>query len=315
MLASTLAMGHAFADEPAGADTVAVQKDPVKGKVGDQVKGADAKDEKGPYAEALFKLIENSQNAIHDAMAPVETELANTVEQASKSLLADQDIYKALLKMAIYRDKLNDEEANPERASRAAMGSLQSLLRQAPGVMNNEALINRAKLIAQVATYYGKHDPSMCRYLPQDYSTLLVVDAPWLTDVDEDLVTQAIVDETKAVKTILVGVPPLVINDVDVQKVFSKFAGEWLGSLDQENVRKVAEARAQGNYCPLWATMLTDISRMSEPYPSSIQKILLPMLTMPTRGWLDVGLWAYRPGGGPAADGADVVNEEQDAGN
>lgn len=298
LLAGTLVMGHAFADQPAVADAGVVQKDPAKGK------DTDIPDESGPYAEALFKLIEKTQAAIHEAMAPVETELANTVEQAGKSLLAEQDIYKALLRMAIYRDKLNGEDSNPERASRAAMGSLQSLLRQAPGVMDNEALINRAKLIAQVATYYGKHDPSMCRYLPQDYSTLLVIDAPWLTDVDEDLVTQAIADETKAVKTILSGVPPLVINDVDVQKVFSKFAGEWLGSLDQDSVRRVAEARSQGNYCPLWATMLTDISRMSEPYPSSIQKILLPMLTMPTRGWLDVGLWAYRPGGAPSPDSA-----------
>lgn len=312
LLAGTLAMGHAFADQPAVADAGAVQKEPAKGQEG---KGADPQDEKGPYAEALFKLIENTQSAIHEAMAPVETELANTVEQASKKLLAEQDIYKALLRMAIYRDKLNEEDSNPERASRAAMGSLQSLLRQAPGVMDNEALINRAKLIAQVATYYGKHDPSMCRYLPQDYSTLLVIDAPWLTDVDEDLVTQAIADETKAVKTILSGVPPLVINDVDVQKVFSKFAGEWLGSLDQDSVRKVAEARAQGNYCPLWATMLTDISRMSEPYPSSIQKILLPMLTMPTRGWLDVGLWAYRPGGAPSPDAADSASDESSDGN
>jgi hypothetical protein len=258
----------------------------------------------------MFKLIEQTLSSIHEAMSPVETDLATAVEQASKSLLADKDIYKSLLGMAMYRDKLNGDSPNPERASRAAMGSLQSLLRQAPGVMDNAALINRAKLIAQVAKYYGKHDPSLCRYLPQDYSTLLVVDAPWLTDVDEDLVTVAITDETKAVKTILSGVPPLVINDSDVQSVFSKFAGEWLGSLDEDTVRKVAEARAQGNYCTLWTEMLTDISKMSDAYPGSTQKILLPMLTMPTRGWLDVGLWSYRPGGS-----APEKNEEPDAGD
>lgn len=308
ILASTLATSQAFAATPEAPAAVS-QKASAAG-----VKNPAATlDEEGKaiYAEALFKLIEQTQAAIHEAMSPVETELANTVEKASKSLLADQDVYKALLGMAIYRDKLNEHDSNPERASRAAMGSLQSMLRQTPGVMNDEALINRAKLIAQVAQYYGKHDPSLCRYLPQDYSTLLVVDAPWLVDVEEDLVAQAISDETKAVKTILSGVPPLVINDVDVQKVFSKFAGEWLGSLDEGTVREVAESRAQGNYCPLWSAMLTDISKMSEAYPSSVQKILLPMLTLPSRGWLDVGLWSYRPGGSPSDDGATDQADDQ----
>jgi hypothetical protein len=301
LIACTLGTGQAFAAEPV-ATAAATAANPSPSKSDASAKDAKDKpviDEKAIYAEALFKLIEQTQNSIHEAMTPVETDLATTVEQASKTLLADKDVYKALLGMAMYRDKLNEGDSNPERASRAAMGSLQSLLRQAPGVMNNAALINRAKLIAQIAKYYGKHDPSLCRYLPQDYSTLLVVDAPWLTDVDDDLVTQAIADETQAVKTILSGVPPLVINDSDVQAVFSKFAGEWLGSLDEDTTRKVAEGRAQGNYCVLWSAMLTDISKMSDAYPGSTQKILLPMLTMPTRGWLDVGLWSYRPGGSP----------------
>jgi hypothetical protein len=298
----------AWADTPAPAPAAEQVTKPSPSAVKqDPSKPTDA-DIKAQYSAALFKLIARTQSTIHESLSPVETDLATKVEVASKQLLADKDVYNALLNMAMYRDKLNGDDSNPERASRSAMGTLQSLLRQTPGVMDNAALINRAKLIAKIAKYYGKHDPSLCSYYPQDYSTLLTVDAPWLTDVDEDLVTQALEDEAKAVKTILSGIPPLIINDSDVQKVFAKFAGEWLGSVDEATVKEVAQSRSQGNYCVLWSAMLNDIAKMSEAYPGSTQKILLPMLTTPTRGWLDVGLWSYRPGGAtpdPAADAGD----------
>ncbi|MBD8088563.1 hypothetical protein IFT48_00965 [Pseudomonas fluorescens] len=289
------------ADQPNQATATDASKDSAK----------DAKpDPKAPYAAALFKLIEETQGTIHDAMQPVETELANEVEKTSKQLLADNVVYGALLKMAMYRDTLNGEESNPERAARSAMGSLQSMLRQTPGVMSNEALINRARLVAQVSKYYSKKDPSLCRYYPQDFSILLSVDAPWLTDVDEDVARQAMSDELKAIKAMLEGMPPLIINDTDVQTVFSKFAGEWLGGLDKDTVRIIAVAKAEANYCELWRYMLEDVSKMTEAYPSAGQKLLLPMLTLPTRGWLDVGQWSYRVGNQSQAAPDDAAGSE-----
>jgi len=268
-------------------------------------------DAKAPYAAALFKLIEETQGTIHDAMLPIETELANDVEKSSKQLLSDNVVYGALLKMAMYRDTLNGEESNPERAARSAMGSLQSMLRQTPGVMSNEALINRARLIAQVAKYYSRKDPSLCRYYPQDFSILLSVDAPWLTDVDEDVARQAMADELKATKAMLEGMPPLIINDTDVQTVFSKFAGEWIGGLDPETVKTIAIAKGQANYCELWRYLLEDVAKMTESYPGAGQKLLLPLLTLPTRGWLDVGQWSYRIGQQPASTQQKTADEDQ----
>lgn len=265
-------------------------------------KEAPKEDPKAPYAAALFKLIEETQGTIHEAMAPIETDLANDAEKASKQLLADPTVYGALLKMAMYRDTLNGEDSNPERAARSAMGSLQSMLRQTPGVMGNEALINRARLIAQVAKYYSKHDSSLCRYYPQDFSTLLLIDAPWLTEVDPDNLKQAMSDEASAIKTMLQGTPPLIINDTDVQGVFSKFAGEWLGGLPEDTVKTIALAKGNANYCELWRYMLNDVAKMTESYPGAGQKLLLPLLTLPTRGWLDVGNWTQRlPQPGQAA--------------
>lgn len=272
--------------------------------------GAQKDDSKAPYAAALFKLIEETQNTIHEAMLPVESELANDVERSSKQLLADPEVYGSLLKMAMYRDSLNGEESNPDRAARSAMGSLQSMLRQTPGVMSNENLINRARLIAQVAKYYSKHDPSLCRYYPQDFSILLSVDAPWLTDVDEDIARQAIDDEAKAVKTMLSGMPPLIINDTDVQGVFSKFAGEWLTSLNEETIKTIALAKANANYCELWRYLLEDVSKMTEAYPSAGQRLLLPLMTLPTRGWLDTGLWSYKLAQQPTQDAEPDADQQ-----
>lgn len=291
-------------------DAATLTPEPEQPKA-ESAKDSKKDDAKAPYAAALFKLIEETQGTIHDAMLPIETELANDVEKSSKQLLSDNVVYGALLKMAMYRDTLNGEESNPERAARSAMGSLQSMLRQTPGVMSNEALINRARLIAQVAKYYSKKDPSLCRYYPQDFSILLSVDAPWLTDVDEDVARQAMADELKATKAMLEGMPPLIINDTDVQTVFSKFAGEWIGGLDPETVKTIAIAKGQANYCELWRYLLEDVAKMTESYPGAGQKLLLPLLTLPTRGWLDVGQWSYRIGQQPASAQQNAADDDQ----
>ncbi|MNY47595.1 hypothetical protein D3C86_1828760 [compost metagenome] len=39
--------------------------------------------------------------------------------------------------------------------------------------------------------------------------------------------------------------------------------------------------------------MFLDFSKMAETFPSASDKVLRPMFTMMSRGWLDAGLWSY----------------------
>lgn len=250
-----------------------------------------------PFAPAVFKVIESTQHSLDEMYDPIESEMAEVLKDASKKLLADPAIFKALTVNAEQRfqaDKASEEdgvEDNPTRYAKLAMASLQSSLRMSPGVMTRQELMDRALLIAEVAKYYERKDPTLCRYLPQDFSVLLNVDAPWVAEVDQDILEKGIESERNAVMRMYSGVSPIVIVDVDVQNIFSKFAGEWYAGLPEEEQSLIGIARNSGNFCPLWSTMLKDAAKMSTAFPKASQKVLLPLLTMPTRGWLDVGSW------------------------
>jgi len=251
-----------------------------------------------PYAPAVFKIIEATQHSLDEMYDPIESEMAEVLKNASKQILAHPDIFKSLTHNAEMRfaaDKASEEETVEEdkiRYAKLAMAGLQTSLRMTPGVMTRQELIDRAQLIAAIARYYDRKDSTLCRYLPQDFSVLLNVDAPWVEEVDQELLEKGIAGERAAILRMHQGVSPIVIADVDVQNIFSKFAAEWFaGLLDQER-SAIALARVNGNYCPLWGTLLKDSAKMTQSFPKASQKVLLPLLTMPTRGWLDVGSWS-----------------------
>lgn len=252
-----------------------------------------------PFTPAVFKVVEATQQSLDEAFGPVESQMADELSKASKQILAHPVVFKALVanaqarQAADHEDEEESQEVSHGKYAKLAMAGLQTALRQSPGVMTRQELANRAVLISQVARYYGKHDPSMCRYLPQDFSILLNVDAPWVSEVEESVLEQAIADEKDALVRYYNGVMPIIIVDADVQTIFSKFAAEWLAGLDSKTKSEIASARSLGDYCTLWSQLLKDGARMSSSFPQAAHKVLLPLMTMPTRGWLDVGRWGF----------------------
>lgn len=255
--------------------------------------GGAAKDPRAPYSAALFPLIEKTQTVLVDAMAPVESASADELVSKSKQFLADKLVYQRLVEMAYERAMADDVTNDPIKYAKQSLEALTTSIRLTPGLMGREALVNRAKLMSQVAKFYSKHDPSMCRYIPADFSILLSVDAPWMAEVDESVFTRALDDEIAAAKRMMAGSLPIGINDSDSQLVFSKFAGEWLGGLDAETRYQIGTAKTNGDYCQLWKYMFLDFSKMAESFPSASDKVLRPIFTMMSRGWLDAGLWSY----------------------
>lgn len=255
--------------------------------------GGAAKDPRAPYSAALFPLIEKTQTVLVDAMAPVESASADELVSKSKQFLADKLVYQRLVEMAYERAMADDVTNDPIKYAKQSLEALTTSIRLTPGLMGREALVNRAKLMSEVAKFYSKHDPSMCRYIPADFSILLSVDAPWMAEVDESVFTKALDDEIAAAKRMMAGSLPIGINDSDSQLVFSKFAGEWLGGLDAETRYQIGTAKTNGDYCQLWKYMFLDFSKMAESFPSASDKVLRPIFTMMSRGWLDAGLWSY----------------------
>jgi len=263
------------------------------GWAADQKAAAPAPDPRAPFSAALFPLIEKTQQQIVESMAPIESPLADILVDRTKKLLADKDVYQHLVDMAYERSKADDVSNEPEHYARQALVAFTSSLRLTPGVMGRQALINRAKLLSQVSDYYSKNKPSMCRYIPADFSMILSVDAPWLAGVEEDVFEQALDDEVDAIKRMLGGALPIGINDSDAQMVFSKLAVEWLQGIDAETRYRIGLARTNGNYCLLWKYMFKDFGNMADKMPPASDKVLRPVLTMMSRGWLDSGLWSY----------------------
>lgn len=260
----------------------------------DAAKPAEAPpDPRAPFSAAMFPLIEKTQQAMAESMAPIESPLADILVDKTKKLLADKVVYQHLVDMAYERSKIDDVSEEPEHYAKQALAAFNASLRLTPGVMGRPALMNRAKLLSQVSDYYSKNKPSMCRYIPADFSMVMSVDSPWVAGVEEDVFNQALDDEIDAMKRMLAGSLPYGINDSDAQMVFSKFAGEWLGGLDADTRYRIGLAKTNGNYCLLWKYMFKDFANMSESYPRASDKVLRPVLTMMSRGWLDSGLWSY----------------------
>lgn len=275
------------------------------GLAADQKAAAPAPDPRAPFSAALFPLIEKTQQQIVESMSPIESPFADILVDRTKKLLADKDVYQRLVDMAYERSKADDVSNEPEHYARQALVAFTSSLRLAPGVMGRQALINRAKLLSQVSDYYSKNKPSMCRYIPADFSMIMSVDAPWLAGVEEDVFEQALDDEVDAIKRMLGGALPIGINDSDAQMVFSKLAVEWLQGIDAETRYRIGLARTNGNYCLLWKYMFKDFGNMADKMPPASDKVLRPVLTMMSRGWLDSGLWSYEiPGADDQESGA-----------
>ena len=180
-----------------------------------------AKDPRAPYSAALFPLIEKTQAALVEAMTPVESALADELVSKSKKFLADKQVYQRLVEMAYERAKADDVTDAPDKYAKQSLAALTASIRLTPGVMGRDALVNRAKLMSQVAKFYSKHDPSMCRYIPADFSILMSVDAPWVAEVDDTVFTQALDDEIDATKRMMAGSLPIGVNDSDAQLVAS----------------------------------------------------------------------------------------------
>lgn len=248
---------------------------------------------KKEMSSALFKIIEQTQGSMSDALGMVRSDLAEDLQAKTKQLLADPSVYNALLTMALERRKHDDDPKENAVYAAEAMSSLNGSLRLTPGVMSDKALVRRSKLLASVASYYSQKDPQMCRYLPSDFSILMNIDAPWLVNVDADLFHEAIDDEYAAIKLMISGVLPRNVNDSDKQTALSKFAGRWLNSLSEDDRYRVAASKQEGNYCDLWNSMLTDMVKMSDGFPDTTKKIMAPFLVSMTRGWMDSALWSY----------------------
>lgn len=252
------------------------------------------------FSRAVMGIAMATQASIESEMDSIESISADILRAASQEILSDPEIIAVLARNAKHRYLIDQEasedviEADFDRYANLAMGSLQTALRQTPGVMTQRELTTRARLLSHIARFYSRRDASMCRYLPQDISLLLNVDAPWIEFIDESLAEQAILDERNAIKRVLGGTMPIIINDADVQLVFSRFAGEWFSGLDDQSRQIISQSRSKGDYCDLWQKLLTDSANMAESFPAATHRVLLPLLTMPTRGWLDVGLWGLK---------------------
>lgn len=269
----------------------------------DVVKDASNKDKESDFSQYVFKIIESTQAALDEAYDGIESQMAETVKTSSKKLLAKPIIFKALINSAKIRFEADIEEADDEDAIKdnkpyyasMAMAGLQTQLRQVTGAMTKNEMIARARIISDVAKYYNRKDPSMCRYLPQDFSVLLNIESEWVAEVDEERLENAIEAEIKAIERVYKGVDSVIVADVDTQALFSKFASEWFSGISEQEKERISVSRNSGNYCVLWSIILNDAAKMSEVYPSASRKILLPLMTMPTRGWLDVDKWGFKP--------------------
>lgn len=251
------------------------------------------KEAKASISKALFPLIEETQESMNKALGSVRSDLAADLELKTKQFLAEQDVYTALVNMAFQRKKMDQGEKEDVFYAAEALSSLNASLRLTPGVMSDDALINRAKLLSQIAGYYSAKQPQMCRYIPADFSILMNIDAPWLTSVDAEVFSHAMDDEYKAIKLMLTGMLPRNVNDSDKQMAISKFAGRWLGSLSEEDRYRIAAAKQEGNYCELWKFMLKDMAKMADNFPDTSRKVIGPFMLSMTRGWMDSGLWSY----------------------
>lgn len=251
------------------------------------------KDAKAALSKALFPMIEETQDAMNKALGSVRSDLAADLESKTKQLLADPEVYAALVNMAYQRKKMESEPREDEAYAAEALSSLNGSLRLSPGVMSDDAILTRATLLSQIAGYYSSKQPPMCRYIPSDFSILMNIDAPWLVNVDAEVFHQAIDDEYRAIKLMLTGVLPRHVNDSDKQMAISKFAGHWLSSLDEESRYRIAAAKQAGNYCELWSGMLKDMVKMADNFPDTKRKVVGPFLVSMTRGWMDSGLWSY----------------------
>jgi hypothetical protein len=251
------------------------------------------KDAKAAMSAALFELIEKTQGSMNDSLSAVRSDLATDLETKTRQFLAEPEVYNALLNMAYQRKKLDQEPKEDSFYVAEALSSLNGSLRLTPGVMGDDALINRTRLLAEIAGYYSQHDIQMCRYIPSDFSILMSIDAPWLVKVDAEVFHQAMEDEYDAIKLMLTGVLPRNVNDSDKQMVVSKFASKWLSSLSPDDLYRIASAKKDGNYCQLWASMLTDMEKMADSFPDTSKKVIAPFLLSMSRGWMDSGLWSY----------------------
>lgn len=263
--------------------------------------GGDPNQVASPYAGAVFQLAEATLGAMREIYDQIDSSSASLVPDHTQKLLTSKAVFKALMENAKIRfeaDKKAEEdplEEDPAKYARMAMAGLQTSIRQSPGVMTKPEVINRAKLIAEVADYYAKNNPAMCRFLPNDFTILLSVDSPWVAHVNPEILEQAIEDEYNATVRLYSGAYPVVVTDVDAQMLYAKFATEWLEGLPEDDLNQIAEARRQGNYCLLWSAMLKDGVQMSRAFPTAVNKVILPLMTMPSRGWLDVGKWFSQP--------------------
>lgn len=251
------------------------------------------KEAKAKLSTALFPLVEETQESMNKALGTVRSDLAADLELKTKQLLAEPDVYAALINMAYQRKKMDEDPREDVFYVAEALSSLNASLRLTPGVMGDAALINRATLLSQVADYYSSKQPQMCRYIPSDFSLLMNIDAPWLVGVDAEVFHQALSDEYTAIKLMISGVLPRNINDSDRQMAISKFAGHWLGSLTEEDRYRIAASKQEGNYCELWKYMLKDMAKMADNYPETSKKVIGPFMLSMTRGWMDSGLWSY----------------------
>lgn len=251
------------------------------------------KEAKAKISTAMFPLLEETQESMNKALGSVRSDLAADLELKTKQLLAEPDVYAALVNMAYQRKKMDEDPREDVFYAAEALSSLNGSLRLTPGVMGDIALINRAKLLSQIADYYSSKQPQMCRYIPSDFSLLMNIDAPWLVGVDAEVFHQALSDEYTAIKLMLSGVLPRNINDSDRQMAISKFAGHWLESLGEDDRYRIAAAKQEGNYCELWKYMLRDMARMADSFPDTSKKVIGPFLLSMTRGWMDSGLWSY----------------------
>lgn len=251
------------------------------------------KESKTALSKALFPLIEETQESMNKALGTVRSDLAADLELKTKQFLAEPDVYAALVNMAYQRRKMDENPRDDVFYAAEALSSLNGSLRLTPGVMGDDALVNRAKLLSQVAGYYSSKQPQMCRYIPSDFSLLMNIDAPWLVSVDAEVFAQALNDEYSAIKLMLGGVLPRSVNDSDKQMGISKFAGHWLGSLNEDDRYRIAAAKQEGNYCELWKFMLKDMAKMADNFPDTSKKVIGPFMLSMTRGWMDSGLWSY----------------------
>jgi hypothetical protein len=263
----------------------------------------DAQTEKEARARltaALAPMIEQTQESMEKALGTVRSDLAGDLELKTNKLLAEPEVLTALVNMAYQRRKMDDEPRDDSFYVAEALSSMNGSLRLTPGVMGDSALINRARLLSQVAAYYSSKQPQMCRYIPADFSILMSIDAPWLVGVEPDVFHQALDDEYTAIKLMMSGVLPRNSNDSDKQLAISKFAGHWLGSLSDEDRYQIASAKQGGNYCELWRVLLKDMARMGDSVPDTSRKLISPFMLSMTRGWLDSGLWSYEVDGNSA---------------